>query len=118
MDTQELAVLRRQTLHYIKSNPSEVIFTRMTKTPDGAGGSSIEPAPQTPQTVRIIQQQQYKDVERRNAAGEVVRPNMTVLAAHDANMLRGDTFVWEGLVMEVVWVTDMKYELVGEVATK
>lgn len=119
MDATELRVLRRQTTSYIAANPESVSLVREVRLDDGAGGY-MEGNPSTiaAQTVRIIQKSESEATERRNRDGEVVRPSVVLLAEWDANVQVGDEFVWEGMRAEVVYISDMKYELVCEVAAR
>lgn len=106
----------RQTTRFINENPTELVLTRMTKTDDGAGGYLSEPRDLEPQVVRVVQQRQPSNVERRNADGEVVRPTITLVCHPNTDVQRNDTFTWQGLLAEIVWVTDLVYVLHAEVA--
>lgn len=113
----EINTLRRQTNQYIAFNPTTVVLTREVRTEDGAGGyTTAGSTPLSPQVVRIIQQRESNATERRNRDGEVVRPSLVLLAAWDADVEVDDTFTWNGMRAEVVWVTDMGYEKSCEVA--
>lgn len=120
----ELSVLRQQTATYIAANPDSVVLTREERTSDGAGGwTTTGSTPLPPQVVRIIQQRESNGTERRNRDGEVVRPALVLLAQHDANVQRNDTFDWDGMTAEVVWVQALEsgggvYELSCEVALR
>lgn len=109
----------KQTLRFIEENPADITFTRRTKVPDGAGGYTTTDAPlPDPQQVRVVQQPANAQVERRNQAGEVVRPALNIIALPDANIEIADTFTWQGRLVEVVWITDLGYELICEVALR
>jgi hypothetical protein len=115
----ELNVLRKQTTAYIAANPVAVALVRTVLVDDGAGGKKpASVGPLSPQTVRIIQQNDLRTgVERRTVAGEVVRPTLAMLTEWNANVEEGDTFTWNDLSLEVVWITDLGYEKTCEVAT-
>ena len=106
----------RQTKRFINENPTAVVFTRNVRAPDGAGGYTTTPTDLDPQVVRVVQQRRAVAVERRNSSGEVVTPSITLVCAHDADVRRNDTFTWQDLPAEVVWVTDLGYVKHAEVA--
>lgn len=112
---QGIVTLTKQTLRFIEENPSEIIFTRKTRVSDGAGGYTTTPTPLDPQVVRVVEQNVAREVERRNVAGEVVRPALAVVAMPYADLSTGDTFPWQGRTAEVVYLTVLPYELIGEV---
>lgn len=112
----DLLVNQRQTEDFIERNPSDVVLSREVRADDGAGGYTTTATPLTSQRVRVVQQRQNSGTERRNQAGEVVRPAITLVMKHDADVQRGDTFDWQGLDAEVVWVTDLRYVKHAEVA--
>lgn len=115
----EINVLRRQTEQYIKQNRTDVVLVRHTKVSDGAGGTkSIGDQFQLAQMVRIIQNDETVATERRTVDGESVRPTLNMLCAWDANVQVGDQFEWNGFINEVVYITDMRYELTCEVAVR
>lgn len=108
----------RQTQRFINENPSTIVFSRNERTPDGAGGfiDSDGPEPLDPQVVRVVQQRRAVEVERRNSSGEMVNPTITLVCMPDLNVMRGDTFKWQDLPAEVVWITDLGYVKHAEVA--
>lgn len=112
----EYAVKVRNTKRFIDQNPSFITLMRGVDVPDGAGGSTETPAPLEPQEMRVVQQARAVATERRNSAGEVVTPTITLVCMPDTDIKRGDEFTWEGLSAEVVWVTDLKYVKHGEVS--
>lgn len=124
--TKGLAVMRRQTSHYIADVPTYVVLRRMTKVSDGAGGFTLTPTPQPEQRVRIIRQNESEATERRNRDGEVVRPQLVMLMEWDGNVQLGDQFDYDprgatdpqSHLAEVVWITDMDYELTCEVVLR
>lgn len=110
--------LTKQTRRFIGENSVVVAFSREVRTPDGAGGYTTGPAPVPAQVVRIVERESVAQVERRNVAGEVVRPAFNIIAMPDTDILRGDKFTWQGHRAEVVWITVLPYELICEVALR
>lgn len=113
---EPLTARERQTKRFINENPSTIVFARNTKTPDGAGGFTEIPTNLEPQVVRVVQQRRAIAIERRNSAGEVVNPTITLVCMPYTDVERDDTFKWEGLAAEVVWITDLGYVKHAEVA--
>lgn len=118
MPSQGVNVEREQTQQFIDQNPLYITFTRNVRNPDGAGGGTYTPTPLPPQKCRIVPQNRMISVERRNVNGAVVRPDMNVIAPWDADIMRGDTFQWQNMTMEVVWVNAISYEIIAEVAAR
>jgi hypothetical protein len=115
---QGLEVLKKQTHAFIQEDPTPIVLTRHTSTPDGAGGTNESDAPLAPQTMRIVQTEESNTVERTNNQGEVVRPQLRIVAEVYADIIRGDTFVWQGMNCEVVWVMLLQYEKIADVAVQ
>ena len=121
-----LSVMRKQTHAYIMAAPTPVVLRRMTKVDDGAGGFTKTPSNQPEQVVRIIRQDESEATERRNRYGEVVRPQLVMMMEWDGNVQLGDQFDYDprgvedpqAHLAEVVWITDMNYELLCEVAIR
>lgn len=120
MNHSELAHNRRQTKQYISHDPTDLVLTRSETVSDGAGGVIKQgPTDLSPQTVRLIHKPSGSAaVERRTVDGEVVRPNATLMAEHDADIKEGDQFTWEDRSWEVVFIMNLDYELLCEVATR
>lgn len=115
--TQGLGVLRQQTKQFINENPTDISLIRGIKVPDGAGGNTFDTVDLLPQTMRIIEQQESDAVERQSVGGKVVRPILNLLCEYDADVRRGDQFTWQGLTVQVVWVTNTGYAITAEVGT-
>lgn len=114
-----LGTLRAQTRHFINDLPTVVTFMRGSVTDDGAGGTTVaNPVPVGPLTVKVTQQSESEAVERRNADGETVRPSLRLVAEWDADIAMGDTFAWNGLDCEVVWITALPYVKRCEVSAR
>lgn len=111
-DSRELAVLRKQTLHFIRSNPDDIAFNRgADKVSDGAGGWTWGPGGATlePQQMRLIPV--GGRVQSRNVNGEEVTPAYVLIAAHDADVDMDDTFDHNGRMYEVIFIReDRRYE--------
>lgn len=113
----ELLTQRRRTTAFIADNPTSLVLVRGTnREDDGAGGWTTTPNSLPAQVLRVVQQKQGSGVERRNSAGEEVSPTITLVCEYDADVKRNDTFTWQGLKAEVVWVTDLRYVKHAEVA--
>lgn len=115
-DGMQQGIRLRQTRRFIASDPSSIVLGRNVQADDGAGGFTTTATAQRAQVFKVVQKAQSDAVERRNMAGEVVRPAITLVCMPDANIQRGDTFTWEGLAAEVVWLTRLDYVLHAEVA--
>lgn len=109
---------RKLTTEFIKENPTTLLLANNARTPDGAGGWTTTPTDRDPQVVRIVQQRHALSVERLTTSGESVRPEIALIMEHDGVIARGDSFTLNGLRMEVVWVNDLKYELMAEAAAR
>lgn len=117
MDSRELAVMRRQTDHFIKDNPVSLVMTRGgSREPDGAGGYTTVPGDAIqPQTMRLVPQQEGA-LQSRNVDGEEVSPEYVLIGKHDADIKTGDMFVRANRNYEVIWVRpDRRYEAWAEV---
>lgn len=113
-----MGVLREQTEFFIDQNPIDLVLSRITKVDDGAGGTTEDSVPLDAQKMRLVKPAPSTSVERRTVGGEMVFPTLSVVAQFDADMQRGDTFKYQGLTMEIVWVNDMGYEKIGEAAPR
>jgi hypothetical protein len=111
-----MAAMKRQTARFINDDPTTIVLQRNMKVEDGAGGYTTAPTDLTPQVVKVSQQRSAQATERRNRSGEVVQPSIYLVMYWDADVQRDDTFVWQGLNCEVVWITDLKYVKHAEVA--
>lgn len=115
--TQGLGVLRQQTKQFIDENPTAISLVRGVKVPDGAGGNTFTTVDLLPQTMRLIEQQENSTVERQTVGGKVVRPMLNLFCEYDADIQRGDQFTWQGMTVQVVWITDTGYAKTAEVAS-
>lgn len=116
--SMETNVLRRQTHGYIAFNPSTVILKRGTAASDGAGGKRTSRAARPAQVVRIIQAAENQDTLRTDTEGNNVRPDLNMMMEWDGDVQKGDQFTWDGRLCEVVYVQDMRYEIMAEVVSK
>jgi hypothetical protein len=116
---QGVEVLREQTEAFISENPTSLVLTRATPQDDGAGGTlPAYPTPLPAQTVRVVPQAPTSAVERRTVSGEVVKPELRVVGPYNFNVQMGDYFTWNGMRVEVVWITDFGYQKIAEVAVR
>lgn len=114
MPIQGMSVEREQTKFFIDQNPYALTVHRNTRVPDGAGGYTETSADLPAQTVRVVSQARTVAVQRRTVSGEVVIPDISIVAEWDADLQRGDTFTYQDLNMEIVWVSDLGYEKIAE----
>lgn len=116
---RELAALRKQTKQFIREEFTDLEIERPQIIDDGAGGKrDIGPTYLPAQRARVIQQREGQSTERRTASGEVVKPSLSVLFEWDADVQVGDFMVWNGYRIEVVWITERKYEKTAEVVVR
>lgn len=114
---------RKQTAAYIAANPVSISLIRTPTVPDGAGGVMLGDAVIIgAQTMRMIQQQRGQEKERRDRDGRVVRPELVLMAAHDADVSEDDEFMWDDRRFRVVYIQDIStsgavYERLCEVVT-
>ncbi len=103
-DTRELAVMRKQTKHFIRTAQTVITILRGgEKVPDGAGGYTTEPGePIDPQEFRLILQ--GGNVASKNIDGEEIQPSYVLLGLWDADIEPEDTFVLDGRNYEVDFV--------------
>jgi hypothetical protein len=113
-----MGVLREQTKQYIEQNPKEIVLTRYVKVADGAGGTRTNSSVLPSQTMRAITNRSAVSAERRTVGGVTVVPEVTLQGLWTADIRRGDTFMLDGVLMEVVWVSDLGYEKLAEVTTR
>jgi len=118
-DSREMAVLRKQTIRFVKENATVVQIQRGTgMVPDGAGGWTPAPGstPIDPQEFRLIIQNTSGYTATRNIDGETISPAFVMIGMYDANVQEGDTFVLDGNGYRVSFVRDDKrYETWSEV---
>lgn len=97
----ELAVQRRVTTAFIRSDAQQITLYRTARLDDGAGGFEMaSPAPLSAQTMRYIP---GIDAPTRETVADGRRqdPEGFLLAQWDADMQVGDTFTMNGARYEV-----------------
>lgn len=102
-DPRELNVMRKQTVLFIKQNPTSITLSRPTRVPNGKGGYTTTPVAQDPQTFRIIPQQR-SGIASRNIDGEKVEPVFVMIGRWDADVNDNDTFTLGGRNYSVTYV--------------
>lgn len=117
MDVQELATQRALTNAFIMADPTTIQFVRPTKVSDGAGGTKAGPpltlAPQAVKVSRIG----AAGPERYTEDGRAVFPALMLTCYPTTDVRRFDGFTMaDGTRWQVVFVTDLGYELRVEVA--
>jgi hypothetical protein len=119
MPRQGQRVLREQTRNFIAENPSQVVLTRSTETPDGAGGTTKgSPTPLTAQKMRIVLQAANESREIRTSSGEMLKPTAVLIAEYNADVQRGDVLTINGVRHEVAWVRNLGYEISADVVAR
>lgn len=112
--TAETRMLRKQTEAIIGFDGVEVIMRRVELVPDGSGGYTSTEVPKPPQRVGIYTPDTQLRV-RQDADGKQVSPEYELLALHDADIARGDIFLYDDANYEVVFVHRRRDKLKAEV---
>ncbi len=106
MNPVELKMQRKQVDAWRDARPTKLILTRYSKTRDGAGGwIENDPRQLDPQIFRIVvfkrRLTQFMDnIEE----GEVANLNYTLVGLPDADIEKGDSFVYDGNVYKITAV--------------
>ena len=95
-----------QTEYFINENPSTVRCLRRTRVATGTGGFTWSAAVDSGErTIRIVGQgSRVSEQPRVSASGEMVVPDGVAISVPDADWLKGDQFMHEGRLYEVVAV--------------
>ena len=95
------------TQMFIDERPIMLAFLRTVKTSDGQGGwTKTNPTPVSPQRVRKVAQGRVSDLTQRvGIDGALVVPTAVLIGMPDLDVQRYDTFIFEGINHEVLWVT-------------
>lgn len=112
----DLVALRREmTRRAIEMNPTPLALKRVGKMPDGAGGEIDGEILLPEQTFRLFisSYQATKDIVQEG--GQLQINQVGLLALHDADIKRGDSFEQDGRKYKVERVTPVK--LMGEVVS-
>lgn len=110
----ELKVQRRLSAEFIAADAREIVLTRRTRTPDGAGGAVPGTAvDQEPQTFRLLPQEDGATA-RTIADGESATPEYILQGRWDCNMERFDEFVIDGRRFQIIYIDNRQYEIKGE----
>lgn len=114
-DSTELTMQRRMTDAFIKADPQELVLTRQTRVSNGSGGFTLgAPTPLPSQTWKVVPQNRQLE-ERETIDGVMVRPDFVLIGYHDADVQRGDWFMWNAHRYDVVYVNEKRdYETRGE----
>lgn len=115
--------MRANTKAFIAADPRVVSLVRLTRIPNGTGGTKPGPPvdpPVPPQTLRLLPQDASVSTERRLPDGSVVVPTWVLLGEHTADIAREDTFpLPDGTTGVVVYVHEKKaYQVKGEVVAR
>ena len=95
------------TQMFINERPVMISFVRTVKTSDGQGGwTKTTPTTLSPQRVRKVAQGRVSDTTQRvSSDGAVVIPTSVLIGMPDLDVQRYDTFLYNGVPHEVLWVT-------------
>ncbi len=91
-----VALRRKLTADSIAFNPVSITLTRMTKTSDGAGGWIETPTALPVQSLRIFLSNQSATKDLASEGGQVQVKQHGMLCAWDADVAKGDEFVFGG----------------------
>lgn len=111
----EIAANRRLTRRFIDADPYQVVLSRATLIPNGAGGLKKQaPMNLASQTVRLMPQAvQGRLDEKMLLDGQMVEIDFHLIGDTTLDIQRGDWFFKDGVKHEVVWVVN-----VGQYETK
>lgn len=103
MNRTELVMARRQVDAEIKSDPIVVNMVRRTKIDVPGGGWRWSPPTQGPDIECLIMptKRRMSEMQVNTEMGDIVDYSFILLARHDADIKRDDTFTWEGDQFEV-----------------
>lgn len=92
---------KRQTEAFIGASPSDIVFHRLQKVDDGAGGKRVT-APQDldPQSVRVVGIR--SPITRVTPDGQTVTVSYAVIGLPELDVKLGDTFDYGGQEIEIV----------------
>lgn len=110
----ELAVQRRLSAEFIAADAQTIVLQRPTRTPDGAGGTTVgTPVPQAAQVFRLLPQEDGATA-RTTSEGESATPEFMLMGYWDCNMARFDEFAIGSRRFQIVYIDDRQYEIKGE----
>jgi len=112
----ELYVQRLNTEAFIKAWPETLVLNRVQRTSDGQGGFTTTTLPPLPAQTFAVLPQNHQLKDRVTLDGQTVTPDYKVLGYYDADIQRGDWFLWRGNRYDVVYVYGNRdYETLAEV---
>lgn len=106
---------RELTRRSIEQNPSQVSLTRMEKVPDGAGGWIENEVTLSGQTVRLFISSSPGSREVSTVGGQMQINQVGLLAEHDADVQKDDSFERDGRRYKVAKVDPIR--LLGEIVS-
>jgi hypothetical protein len=117
----EIAQQRKVTRRFIDADPYDVVLSRATMVPNGAGGlKKTAPSSLAAQRVRLmLQATQGRLEEAMLADGQVVKVDYHMVGDIGLDVERGDWFFMDGVKHEVVWVATVgEYEVKAGVTNR
>lgn len=110
----ELEVQRKLSAEFIAADAQTIVLQRPTRTPDGAGGTTVgTPVPVTAQVFRLLPQEDGATA-RTTAEGESATPEFMLMGYWNCDMDRFDEFTIDGRRFQIVYIDDRQYEIKGE----
>lgn len=117
----ELVVQKRNTRAFIEVDPVDVVLTRFSRVPNGAGGYRLSgPVERASQRFRLVLQANRGDTgERLLLDGTANQVTHDLIGMPDADIAPGDKFVYDSRSYEVVEVFRVGgYEVKARVTTR
>lgn len=105
--SQTSTIHLKQTEAFIDENPSAIRILRVVKEKTAAGGFVADSSGYLPvQKMRLVPINRVGAVsERMTSDGRMIKPDATIVGMPDADIQRGDKFLHDGLVYEVVFLS-------------
>jgi hypothetical protein len=112
----ELYMQRLNTDAFIKAWPEVLVLNRVLHVSDGQGGFSTTTLPPLAAQTFAVLPQNHQLQDRITIDGQTVTPDYKLLGYYNADIQRGDWFLWRGNRYDVVYVYGNRdYETLAEV---
>lgn len=113
MNHVEMVMRRRNFRAFVKADPVSVSFVRQLPAVKTPSGGLVRPTPVTlaPQEARIVQSKRRYDPGLVNSeAGEIPDTEYLLLAYHNTDVQKDDTFKWRGQNYKVIGIHPTRTE--------